>query len=153
MDRKAAKIASGSESQLFHRWRGRFSPLKALSHCRHVALLTDGRFSGVSTGPCIGHIAPEALAGGPLGRLRDGDVIEIRIDREKLEGHVDLVGEAGEIFSAEEGARRLGKREMRADLQPRPDLPDDTRLWAALVEASGGIWGAACTTWMPSPKN
>jgi len=115
--------------------------LKALPHCRHVALITDGRFSGVSSGPCIGHISPEALAGGPVGKIRDGGTIEIRIDRGKLTATVDLVGEDGELFGAEEGARRLAARELRADLKPHPELPDDTRLWAAMVEASGGIWG------------
>jgi putative YjhG/YagF family dehydratase len=115
--------------------------LKALPHCRHVALLTDGRFSGVSTGPCIGHISPEALAGGPVGKMRERDLIEIRIDRSKLSATVDLVGENDEIFGAEEGSRRLASRTSRPDLRPHPALPDDTRLWAALVEASGGIWG------------
>lgn len=115
--------------------------LKALPHCRHVALLTDGRFSGVSTGPCIGHISPEALAGGPIGKLQEGDVVEIRIDQKQLSASVHLVGEKGEMFGQEEGARRLAQREPRADLRPHPDLPEDTRLWAALVEASGGVWG------------
>jgi dihydroxyacid dehydratase/phosphogluconate dehydratase len=115
--------------------------LKALPHCRHVALITDGRFSGVSTGPCIGHVSPEALAGGPIGKLVDGDVVEIRIDRKQLTASVHLVGENGEIFEPEEGARRLARRRARADLRPHPDLPEDTRLWAALAEASGGIWG------------
>ncbi len=115
--------------------------LKALPHCRHVALLTDGRFSGVSTGPCIGHISPEALADGPIGKLREGDTIEIRIDRGNLTATVDLVGENGEQFGADEGSRRLASRASRPDLQPHPALPDDTRLWAAMVEASGGIWG------------
>ena len=115
--------------------------LKALPHCRRVALLTDGRFSGVSTGPCIGHISPEALAGGPIGKLRDGDIVEIRIDPRRLEASVNLVAENDETFSPEEGAHRLAARSPRADLRPHPDLPADTRLWAALVEASGGIWG------------
>ncbi|HKR27192.1 MAG TPA: dihydroxy-acid dehydratase, partial [Acidobacteriaceae bacterium] len=115
--------------------------LKALPHCRHVALLTDGRFSGVSTGPCIGHVSPEALAGGAIGKLVDGDVVEIRIDQKQLSASVHLVGEKGEIFGPEEGARRLAQRKPRADLRPHPDLPEDTRLWAALVEASGGAWG------------
>jgi len=44
-------------------------------------------------------------------------------------------------FGAEEGARRLDARRPRADLRPHPALPDDTRLWAALVQASGGVWG------------
>ncbi len=115
--------------------------LKALPHCKHVAVLTDARFSGVSTGACIGHISPEALAGGPIGCIQEGDTIEIVIDRNALAGSVDLVGESGEIFSREEGSRRLAARSPRPDLAPHPALPNDTRLWAALVQASGGVWG------------
>ncbi len=115
--------------------------LKQLPHCKRVAVLTDARFSGVSTGACIGHISPEALAGGPIGKVQEGDQIEIVIDRTSLTGSVHLVGDAHEIFGAEEGARRLAQREPRADLHPHPQLPDDTRLWAALAHASGGVWG------------
>ena len=103
--------------------------------------ITDARFSGVSTGACIGHVSPEALAGGSVGKIRDGDMIEIVIDRMKLEGSVNFVGEAAERFDAEEGSRRLALRAMRNDLAPETDLPDDTRLWAALIHASGGVWG------------
>ena len=117
------------------------SALKQLPHCKHVAVLTDARFSGVSTGACIGHVSPEALAGGPVGKVQDGDLIEIVIDREKLAGSVNLVGDGEGEFSAEEGARRLVERTPRSDLKPHPALPDDTRLWATLVEASGGVWG------------
>jgi putative YjhG/YagF family dehydratase len=117
------------------------SALKALPFCKHVAVLTDARFSGVSTGACIGHISPEALAGGPLGRVRDGDWIEIVVDRNALNGTVNLVGEGEQRFNVEEGTRRLALREPRPDLAPHPALPDDTRLWAALVQASGGVWG------------
>jgi putative YjhG/YagF family dehydratase len=117
------------------------SALKQLPHCKHVAVLTDARFSGVSTGACIGHISPEALAGGPIGKVRDGDQIEIVVDRSRLEGSVHLVGEGSEILEAKEGARRLSSRSPRADLAPHPDIPADTRLWAALVTASGGVWG------------
>ena len=117
------------------------SALKALPFCKHVAVLTDARFSGVSTGACLGHISPEALAGGPIGRVLEGDLIEIVIDRDALHGTVNLVGVAGERFGAEEGGRRLAARGPRGDLAPHPALPDDTRLWAALVGASGGVWG------------
>ncbi|HEY4011422.1 MAG TPA: YjhG/YagF family D-xylonate dehydratase [Acidobacteriaceae bacterium] len=117
------------------------SALKALPFCKHVAVLTDARFSGVSTGACIGHISPEALAGGPIGRVREGDWIEIVVDRNALHGSVNLIGEGDERFSAEEGARRLAARAPRGDLAPHPELPADTRLWAALVQASGGVWG------------
>jgi putative YjhG/YagF family dehydratase len=117
------------------------SALKQIPHCKHVAVITDARFSGVSTGACVGHVSPEALAGGPVGKVRDGDVIEIVIDRGQLTGAVNLVGEADELFDAEEGSRRLAARTSRPDLRPHPNLPDDTRLWAALVQASGGVWG------------
>jgi putative YjhG/YagF family dehydratase len=117
------------------------SALKFLPWGKEVAVLTDARFSGVSTGACVGHVSPEALAGGPLGRLRDGDVIEIVIDRRALEGRVDLVGSAEGELSPAEAATLLKTRPPHPDLAPRPDLPDDTRLWALLQEASGGIWG------------
>ena len=119
------------------------SALKQLPHCKHVAVLTDARFSGVSTGACVGHISPEALAGGPIGKVNDGDLIEIVVDRGKLTASVHLVGDADGAFTAEEGARRLATRNSRTDLKPHPALPEDTRLWAALVEASGGVW-AGC---------
>ncbi len=117
------------------------SALKVLPFCKHVAVLTDARFSGVSTGACIGHISPEALAGGALGKIRDGDQIEIVIDRNALTGQVNLVGDSTSLFSPEEAAQQLSQRAQRPDLAPHPSLPDDTRLWAALVQASGGIWG------------
>ena len=117
------------------------SALKSLPFCKHVAVLTDARFSGVSTGACIGHISPEALAGGPIGRVVEGDIIEILIDRNELHGTVNLIGEGEDLFSAEEGKRRLELRLPRTDLAPHPALPDDTRLWAALAQASGGVWG------------
>ncbi len=117
------------------------SALKALPFGKHVALLTDARFSGVSTGACLGHIGPEALAGGPLGKLRDGDTIRVEIDRMQMIGSVDFIGENDRAFSAEEGAQILATRESRNDLAPHPALPADTRLWAALQNASGGTWG------------
>ncbi len=117
------------------------SALKHLPMGKYVAVITDARFSGVSTGACVGHVSPEALAGGPVGKLREGDLIEIVIDRNKLEGHVNFVGEGVETFDPEEGHRRLQLRPAREDLRPDPNLPEDTRLWAALQQASGGIWG------------
>jgi putative YjhG/YagF family dehydratase len=117
--------------------------LRHLDFGKHVAVITDARFSGVSTGACIGHVAPEALAGGPIGKLRDGDLIEIVIDRVRLEGSVNLVGVGERRFSPEEGARLLAERTAHPDLAPDPDLPAATRLWAALQQVSGGPWGGA----------
>jgi len=117
------------------------SALKHLPFGKHVALLTDARFSGVSSGACIGHIGPEALAGGPIGKLLNGDWIRIVIDRRNLSGSIDLVGEGDRRFDAAEGSRILGGRSSRPDLCRAEQLPDDTRLWAALQQAGGGPWG------------
>jgi putative YjhG/YagF family dehydratase len=117
------------------------SALKHLSFGKQIAVLTDARFSGVSTGACIGHVGPEALAGGPLGQVRDGDLIRIVVDRIRLEGSVDLVGSGGVEFGVEEGTRLLAGRPPHPRLSPDPDLPDDTRLWAALQAVGGGTWG------------
>jgi putative YjhG/YagF family dehydratase len=117
------------------------SALKHLPFGKHVALITDARFSGVSTGACLGHIGPEALAGGPLGNVRDGDVIRIVIDRNANTGSVDLVGEGGRHFTPEEGAAILAQRTPHPNLSPDEKLPHDTRLWAALQRAGGGTWG------------
>jgi putative YjhG/YagF family dehydratase len=117
------------------------SALKHLSFGKQIAVLTDARFSGVSTGACIGHVGPEALAGGPIGKVRDDDRIQIVIDRNRLEGSVDLIGEGEKTHGPEEGTRILAGRTPRADLAPDPNLPDDTRLWAALQRVGGGTWG------------
>jgi putative YjhG/YagF family dehydratase len=117
------------------------SALKHLKWGKQVAVLTDARFSGVSTGACIGHVGPEALAGGPIGKVLDGDRIQIVIDRNTLVGTVDLVGEGDTIYGPEEGTRVLAARPPRPDLSPHPALPADTRLWAALQQVSGGTWG------------
>ena len=117
--------------------------LKHLPFGKHVALLTDARFSGVSTGACVGHIGPEALAGGPIGKLIDGDIIRMEVDLRKNQGTIDLVGEGSKRFSPAEGAGILERRPCRSDLCPHPGLPEDTRLWAALQLAGGGTW-AGC---------
>lgn len=114
--------------------------LKHLKFGKEVTVLTDARFSGVSTGACIGHIGPEALAGGPIGKVIDGDQIEILINRNTLEGTINLVGH-GDPGGVDEGTQILATRDPRPDLAPDPQLPDDTRLWAALQNASGGTWG------------
>jgi putative YjhG/YagF family dehydratase len=115
--------------------------LRYLSFGKHVAVLTDARFSGVSTGACIGHVSPEALAGGPIGKLQDGDSIRIVVDRARLEGSLDLVGAGGVELDRAEAARVLAERQPHPMLSADADLPDDTRLWAALQAVSGGTWG------------
>jgi putative YjhG/YagF family dehydratase len=110
--------------------------LRHLSWGKQVTVLTDARFSGVSTGACVGHIGPEALAGGPIGKL-----VRVVIDRGRLEGAIDLVGEHGREEGPEAGRRILAARAPRPDLAPDPELSADTRLWAALQHAGGGTWG------------
>lgn len=117
------------------------SALKHLAFGKHVALVTDARFSGVSTGACIGHVGPEALAGGPLGRLREGDRVRIVVDRNQLVGSIDFVGTAEAAMALDDATRVLESRSPHPDLAPNPALPDDTRLWAALQQVSGGTWG------------
>jgi putative YjhG/YagF family dehydratase len=115
--------------------------LRYLPWGKHVALVTDGRFSGFSSGACIGHVGPEALDGGPIGRVRDGDLIEIVIDTRTLSGTVNLVGAEGVLLDADAGGALLRTRPAHPDLAPHERLPDDSRLWAALQRASGGTWG------------
>lgn len=117
------------------------SALKHLPFGKRVALLTDARFSGVSTGACVGHIGPEALAGGPIGKLRDGDRIRLFIDREAMSGTIDCVGTEEREMTVEEAAEMLAGRERHPELAAHPELPDDTKLWAVLQAASGGTWG------------
>jgi putative YjhG/YagF family dehydratase len=117
------------------------SALKHLPFGKHVALVTDARFSGVSTGACIGHCGPEALAGGPIAKLQEGDRIRIVLDRTEMTGSVDFVGTPEQPISPAEGAEVLASRSLHPDLRAHPELPDDTRLWAVLQNASGGTWG------------
>lgn len=105
--------------------------LKHLPWGKHVALVTDGRFSGVSTGACVGHLSPEAWAGGPIGKVRDGDPIRVRVDCRNLTGSVDYLGDLDELLA----------RPVNEKLHRLPNVPDDTRLWAALQNVSGGTWG------------
>lgn len=115
--------------------------LRYLPWGKHVALITDARFSGVTTGPCIGHVGPEALAGGPLGKLKQGDQIEIVIDTTGGPSSLNLVGHGAQVFTAAKADAELRRRPLRTDLGPAPGLPAHTRMWAALQNTSGGVWG------------
>ncbi|MEX0824759.1 MAG: YjhG/YagF family D-xylonate dehydratase [Pirellulaceae bacterium] len=117
------------------------SALKYIPGGKEIALLTDARFSGVSTGACIGHIGPEALAGGPISKVRDGDQIEIVVDRIRLRGTVNLVGTAEAELSEAQAAKLLADRDPHPNLRCDEELPDDTRLWAGLQAIGGGTWG------------
>ncbi len=117
------------------------SALRHLPWGKHVPLITDARFSGVSTGACIGHIGPEALAGGPIGKIIEGDRIEIVIDAVNVCGSLNLVGDRAGRHHADWGSQELANRQTRSDLREADFLPDATRLWAALQKVSGGTWG------------
>ena len=119
------------------------SALRYLPFGKHVALITDARFSGVSTGACIGHIGPEALDGGPIGKLRDGDLIQIEIDTRNLTGSLNFIGTREQPVTPEEGAKILAARTPAQPLHCDPKLPPETRLWALLQRAGGGTW-AGC---------
>ncbi len=119
------------------------SALKYLDWGKHVTLLTDGRFSGFSTGACVGHIGPEALAGGPIGKVRDGDLIEVILDRQNLTGTIHLIGTVDRDLTPAEAALVLSARDPHPDLHVHAHLPNDTRLWAVLQDVSGGTW-AGC---------
>jgi dihydroxyacid dehydratase/phosphogluconate dehydratase len=108
------------------------SALKYVKDGQRIALITDGRFSGVSTGACVGHVSPEAWADGPIGQIRDGDTVRLVVDTRNLEGAVDVVGVDPVEFAG---------RGRHPQLRPDPRLPADTKLWAALQNASGGSWG------------
>ncbi len=82
---------------------------------RSIALITDGRFSGASTGPVIGHVSPEAQAGGPIALVEEGDLIEIDIPARRLA----IVGVGGERRSAEEIDAVLAERRKRWRPKPR----------------------------------
>ncbi len=108
------------------------SALKHMQGGEQISLITDGRFSGVSTGACLGHVSPEAWADGPIGRVRDGDIIRLRVDTRELTGSVDVIS----LSDAE-----LASRPRHPELKQDPRVPVDTRIWAALQSASGGPWG------------
>ena len=91
----------------------------------------------------FGHVGPEALAGGPIGKLQDGDIVEIIVDTVKLEGSLNFIGTEDHPLSYEEGAEVLAKRATNSGVRPDEDLPADTRLWAALQDVSGGAWNGA----------
>ena len=120
-------VDDGAQVPAVRRVRSRSSPTHASPASRQV------RASATSS--------PEALEGGPIGRLVEGDIVRVVVDPERLEASVDLVGHGNEEFTAGEAALVLGERPRRADITADPDLPADTALWAKMQSASGGLWG------------
>lgn len=81
---------------------------------KSIALITDGRFSGASTGPVIGHCSPEAATGGPIALVEEGDLIDIDV----IERRLDIVGVKGERKTPEEIDQIL--KERKKNWKPKP---------------------------------
>ena len=132
--------------------------LKDMEGGGKIPLITDGRFSGVSTGACIGHVGPEALAGGPIGKVKDGDIIQIEIDRNNLTGKINFVGmDINHPITPEKGAKILAARpaatEIHPDLRPHPHLPAHTQMWAAILKNPGCVYDPdSITHWIEAGK-
>jgi dihydroxy-acid dehydratase len=109
----------------------------ALSHT--TAVITDGRFSGAAKGPAVGHITPEALDGGPLGLVEDGDLIEIHVPQRRLE----VVGVQGQKLTSDEMARVLADRRSRWVAPPARHTSGILSLYSRV--ASGAAAGASLT--------
>ena len=98
-----------------------------------AALITDGRFSGGTRGLCIGHISPEAAAGGPMGLIRDGDIIEYDIPNRRL----DLAVPAEEL-ARRRASWRPPKRELKGILARYARLAQSASTGAVLRDTNGG---------------
>lgn len=102
-----------------------------------VALITDGRFSGASSGPCIGHISPEAVEGGPIALIEDGDLIEIDIPGRRL----DIVGIRGERKTPREIGEILAARKKRWQKPKLKEKKGVQKIYAKLaVSAMAGAY-------------
>ena len=107
--------------------------IPGLEHC---ALITDGRYSGATKGPCVGHVSPEALDGGPIALVEEGDLIEIDIP----EGRLSLVGIGGEKKSPEEIEAVLAARRAA---YVKPALPVRTGVLKLFTENAGNVSNGA----------
>ena len=96
---------------------------------RSIALITDGRFSGASTGPVIGHCSPEAVDGGPIALVEEGDLIEIDVPARKL----NIVGIQGERRTPEEIDAVLAQRRAKWSPKPRKYTKGVLRLFSELA--------------------
>ena len=81
----------------------------------NVAIVTDGRFSGATRGPCIGHVSPEAARGGPIALVEDGDIISIDIPKRVL----SIVGHGRKMMNEDEVQSLLGERNRRWKAPPQ----------------------------------
>src|SRR5947209_18337450 len=104
-----------------------------------TAILTDGRFSGAMKGPCVGHITPEALEGGPIALIEENDLIEIHVPERRLA----LVGVQGQRLSEEQVERVLAERRTRWAPPPPRHSSGILSLYAHV--ARGAAEGASIT--------
>ena len=96
---------------------------------KSIALITDGRFSGASTGPVIGHCSPEAVDGGPIALVEEGDLIEIDVEERKL----NIVGVAGKRMTPEEIDKILMERRKQWKPKERKYKKGVLRLFSELA--------------------
>lgn len=101
-----------------------------------TVLITDGRYSGATKGPCVGHVSPEAAAGGPIAFVEDGDIIELDIPNRRL----NIIGIAGERKTEEEIQAVLKKRSKS---WKKPEHPERKGIFKRFTDrAASGIKGA-----------
>ena len=117
------------------------SALKYLAFGKHVAVLPMPVSAAFPPAPASATSRPKRWPADRSASCATATSIEIVVDRVNLTGSVNLVGHAGDVFGATEGARVLAAGPLRPDLAPDPALPSETRLWAALQHVSGGTWG------------
>jgi dihydroxy-acid dehydratase len=93
-----------------------------------VAMVTDGRFSGATRGPCVGHVSPEAWDGGPIAYVRDGDVIEIDLNQNRIQ-----------VLVSEEEIKKRQKEPLKRPQHPAPGMLAAYRKTVSGAE-KGAIW-------------
>jgi dihydroxy-acid dehydratase len=103
---------------------------------QHTAIITDGRFSGATRGPCIGHVSPEAVAGGPIALVEDGDIIMIDIPARSL----DIVGRNGRRMDSHAVQSLLTERKKNWTPADRKHPPGILKRYTA--QAVSAIRGA-----------
>jgi dihydroxy-acid dehydratase len=109
------------------------SAIVGMGLAKKVALLTDGRFSGGTRGPCVGHVCPEAAAGGPIALVREGDLIRVDIPARRL----DLLVPADELVRRRKAWKPAAPRARRGILGRYARLVGSAAAGAVLDEEGG----------------
>jgi dihydroxy-acid dehydratase len=96
--------------------------LKSAGFSDKVALITDGRFSGATRGPCIGHVCPEAADGGPISLIQDGDIVSFDIENRRLDLEVP--------------AEILAERQKQISMRPVPEVKGYLAIYREIVASA-----------------